>query len=331
MLLAGDIGGTKTALALFDVLPEMDDIVRHPILERTYPSSQYQSLEVIIEEFLLECGTTVAGASFGVAGPVVDGRARITNLPWVIDSASMAERFGFKAHLLNDLEAVATSVPHLQESDLITLNTGEPVIHGALGVIAPGTGLGEGFLVWNGRRYEAHPSEGGHTAFGPTTPEQLEMLNFLLPRLGHVSYERVCSGIGMPNIYRFLRHTGRYEEPDWLAKEIDDATDPTPVIVRTAVANEATISVAALEMFMEILGDEAGNLALTVLATGGIYLGGGIPLRILPQLQKGPFMAFFRDKGRFSEMMGRVPVHIIFNSKAPLYGAAYDALHLTVD
>ncbi len=329
MLLAGDIGGTKTVLALFDVATDANFIARHPIIERTFPSQQYQSLELIIDEFLRDGDYSISAGSFGVAGPVVGDRAQVTNLPWVIEAGAMRQQFGFRIHLLNDLEALATAVPHLEGTDLITLNEGRRVERGAIGVIAPGTGLGEAFLVWSGDHYQAHPSEGGHCAFGPTTPLQLEMLNYWLPRMGHVSYERVCSGIGIPNIYTFLHETKRYPEPEWLREQIAEATDLTPVIARAAMAGEAEICSATLQLFMEILGDQAGNLALTVLATGGIYLGGGIPGRILPQLQKGPFMEFFQDKGRFSEMMSRVPVHVIYNSKAALYGTAYDALSLS--
>lgn len=329
MLLAGDIGGTKTVLALFATQESVDDIVRHPVSERTFPSAQYQSLETIIQEFLSDNPATVTSGSFGVAGPVVRGNARVTNLPWVIDAAAIGAQFGFPVHLLNDLEAIATAVPHLEKTDLITLQEGEAAPQGAIGVVAPGTGLGEGFLVWHGTRYEAHPSEGGHTAFGPTTPEQLDLLNYWLPRMGHVSYERVCSGLGIPNIYTFLRETGRYAEPDWLRALLAEGGDPTPIIVKAAVNSEADICAATLEIFMEILGDEAGNMALMVLATGGVYLGGGIPPRILPQLQKGPFLRFFRDKGRFSEIMERIPVHVIYNAKTGLYGAAYDALQLS--
>ena len=329
MLLAGDIGGTKTVLALFDVQEGAGLITRHPVLERTFPSQQYESLELIIEEFLRDCPHAISAASFGVAGPVVGGRAHVTNLPWIIESDAVGKQFGFGVHLLNDLEALATAVPHLEAADLVTLNEGQGVKNGAIGVIAPGTGLGEGFLVWHATRYEAFPSEGGHCAFGPTTPLQLEMLNYWLPRMGHVSYERVCSGIGIPNIYTFLRDSGRYEEPEWLRAALAEAADLTPVIVRAGVASEADICTATLELFMEILGDQAGNLALTVLATGGIFLGGGIPVRILPQLQSGPFMRFFQDKGRFSEMMSRIPVHVIFNPKAALYGTAYDALAMS--
>lgn len=329
MLLAADIGGTKTVLAIFDV--EDDTLIsRHPIQERTFSSQQYQSLELIVDEFLRDSDLSITAGSFGVAGPVVGDRAQVTNLPWVIEAGAMRERFGFDIHLLNDLEALATAVPFLEQTDLITLNEGQPVEHGAIGVIAPGTGLGEAYLVWNrsARRYESYPSEGGHCAFGPTTPLQLEMLNYWMPRMTHVSYERVCSGIGIPNIYAFLRETGRYPEPPWLRDQMAETVDLTPVIVRAAVAGEAAICSATLDIFMEILGDQAGNLALTVLATGAIYLGGGIPGRILSQLQKGPFMKFFQDKGRFSEMMSRIPVHIIYNPKAALFGTAYDALLL---
>ncbi len=330
MLLAGDIGGTKTVLAVFDV----DDgalISRHPVQERVFPSRQYQSLEIIVEEFLRDSGITISAGSFGVAGPVMGDRAQVTNLSWAIDASDMQQRFGFRVHLLNDLEALATAVPFLERTDLITLNEGEAAGRGAIGVIAPGTGLGEAYLVWNRttERYESYPSEGGHCAFGPTTPLQLEMLNYWMPRMGHVSYERVCSGLGIPNIYTFLRETGRHPEPDWLKDHLAEASDMTPVIIKAAVAGESALCSATLELFMEILGDQAGNLALTVLATGGIYLGGGIPTRILPQLQKGPFMKFFGDKGRFSEMMSHIPVHIIYNPKAALYGTAYDALALT--
>ncbi len=331
MLLSGDIGGTKTVLALFDLKEDEPTLIsRHPIIERTFPSQQYQSLDLIIEEFLSDGGFDIRAASFGVAGPIVGDRAQVTNLPWLIDAGEMRERLGFHVHLLNDLEAVATAIPYLEATDLITLNEGEPIERGAIGVIAPGTGLGEGFLVWNNATgaYESYPSEGGHCAFGPTTPLQLELLTYWLPRMGHVSYERVCSGIGIPNIYTFLRETGRYPEPAWLRQQLDEASDWTPIISRAAVAAEADICVATLELFMEILGDQAGNLALTVLATGGIYLGGGIPPRILPQLQKGPFMKFFQDKGRFTQMMSRIPIHVIYNPKAALYGTAYDALSI---
>jgi glucokinase len=248
----------------------------------------------------------------------------------VIDAQVIQEQFQFQVHLLNDLQAVAAAVPHLKDADLFTLNAGEAVPGAALAVIAPGTGLGEAFLVWDGRRYLASPSEGGHRAFGPMTQEQLELLNYWMPRMGHVSYERFCSGIGIPNIYAYLRDSGRYPEPEWLREELSGAADQTPIIGRAAITNEAPICVATLEMFMEILGNEAANLALTVLATGGVYIGGGIPPRILPQLQKGPFIKYFCATGRFSSLMAKIPVHVIANPMTGLYGTAYSALRSAV-
>ncbi len=193
-------------------------------------------------------------------------------------------------------------------------------------MIAPGTGLGEAFLVWIGDRYESYPSEGGHAAFAPTTARQIDMLTYWLGKMDHVSYERLCSGLGIPNIYRYLRDSGGYEEPSWLAEELAATRDHTPVIVTNAVAQTAVICVETLDLFMEILGGEAANLALKVLATGGVYVGGGIPPRILPQLQQSSFLSVFRSKGRFSKMMATIPVYVIRNPKVALYGAAYEAL-----
>jgi len=214
----------------------------------------------------------------------------------------------------------------LREDDLVTLHRGMPEPHGAKAVIAPGTGLGEAFLVWDGQKYESYPSEGGHAAFAPTSSEQMELLSYWLKRLGHVSYERLCSGIGIPNIYEYLLQCGNYDEPDWLRQELALTKDRTPLIVNTATAGEIPICVDTLTLFMEILGGEAANLALKVLATGGVYIGGGIPPRILPQLQKSRFMDLFRYKGRFSEMMASIPVYVIRNPKVALYGAAYEAI-----
>jgi glucokinase len=195
--------------------------------------------------------------------------------------------------LLNDLEAIATAVPRLEPSDLVVLNHGVRKPTGAIGIVAPGTGLGEAFLVWNGRNYESYPSEGGHKAFGPANEDQIGLLNYMRPHYAHVSYERVCSGSGIPNIYAYFRDSGRYHEPHWLQTEVETAADPTPVIVNAAIEQHVDLCVATLDLFMEILGDEAANMALTVLATGGLYLGGGIPPRILPQLKAGKFLQAF--------------------------------------
>lgn len=324
MLLAGDIGGTKTVLAVY--AEDAVDFDHEPLFEAVFPSSDFNSLEAIVQEFLKDGTIKLSGACFGVAGPVVDGRAEVTNLDWVIDADAIAETLGVATHLLNDLEAIANAVPHLEAGDLFVLNEGSPSPQGAIGVIAPGTGLGEAFLVWDGQRYESYPSEGGHAAFAPTCSRQVELLTYWLSRMTHVSYERLCSGLGIPNIYRFLLDSGDYEEPAWLREALAAAADPTPLIVMAAVEGTADICIETLNLFMEILGGEAANLALKVLATGGIYIGGGIPPRILPQLEASRFMEVFCSKGRFSEMMATMPVYVIRNPKVALYGAAYEVL-----
>ncbi|MCB9420836.1 MAG: glucokinase [Ardenticatenaceae bacterium] len=320
MLLAGDIGGTKTILTLMDTEKE----VRHPLAEQRFASDEYESLEAIVQQFLTDTAVTVDIATFGVAGPVVNNRAQITNLPWMIDAAAIAQTFNIAhVYLLNDLEAIANAVTHLEPGDLTTLNVGQPAEHGAIAVIAPGTGLGEAFLTWTGTHYQAHPSEGGHTAFGPGNAEQIDLLHFLHGRYRHVSYERVCSGIGIPNLYDFLKWDGRHQEPDWLARAIAAAEDPTPVIVNAAIQDNVPLCIAVLNLFVDILGDEAGNLALKTLATGGVYIGGGIPPRILPQLQQPRFLQAFRRKGRFADLMAAMPIHVIEHPQAALLGAAH--------
>lgn len=326
-LLAGDIGGTKTVLALFKT--DDNKLPITPIMAKRYPSDKYDSLQDIVTEFVATAHQKITAASFGVAGPVVDGQARITNLPWHIDSAILKEALRTdKVVLLNDLEAIANAVPYLAEKDITILNEGQPNDHGTIGVVAPGTGLGEAFLVWNGNRYESYPSEGGHASFSPTTPQQQELLTFLWQKYHHVSFERVCSGKGIPNLYAYMRHTGRYDEPAWLQKAVASAQDPTPTIVNSAIDNNVPICVATLALFIEILAGEAANMALKVLATGGIYLGGGIPPRILPQIQKSDFVEVFRQKGRFTELLTNVPVYVVENPQSALYGAAYQGLYL---
>jgi glucokinase len=262
-----------------------------------------------------------------VAGPVVGNRAHITNLPWVIDAAVIAQTFAIpNVYLLNDLEAIANAVTHLEPDDLTTLNAGRPEKNGAIAVIAPGTGLGEAFLIWTGTHYQAHPSEGGHAAFGPGNAEQIELLRYLHGRYRHVSYERVCSGIGIPNLYDFLKWSGRHPELEMTAQLMAAAGDFTPIIVSAAIQNNDPLCLAVLDLFVDILGDEAGNLALKVLATGGVYIGGGIPPRILTQLQQPRFLQAFRRKGRFADLMSAMPIHVIRHPQAALLGAAYYGL-----
>jgi glucokinase len=330
LLLAGDIGGTKTNLALFS----LEAGPRAPLAEATFPSARYPSLEGLVREFLAQVDLSVDRASFGVSGPVVGGQAEITNLPWVLDETQLAEALGLSSvRLLNDLDAIAHAVPFLKPYDLHTLNVGQPVSGGAIAVIAPGTGLGEAFLVWDGARYRAQASEGGHADFAPTNSLEIGLLRYLLDRFEHVSYERVCSGRGIPNIYAYLKDSGYAEEPTWLAEQLATGDDPTPIIAKAALDEErpCELCVATLNTFVSIMGAEAGNMALKVVATGGVYLGGGIPPRILPALEKRPFMEAFQRKGRLSDLMAEMPVHVILNPKVALLGAACHGLEATHD
>jgi glucokinase len=321
MLLAGDIGGTKTKLAAFST----DEGWKKPLAEATFPSGQYASLEVMVQEFLEGQHFQIEYASFGVAGPVVDGRATTTNLPWTLEENHLATVLNIPSvKLLNDLEAIAYSIPYLQDKDLYTLNAGKAVKGGAIAVVAPGTGLGEAYLTWNGTHYRPQVSEGGHADFAPTDELQLELLRYLRSHYDHVSFERVCSGRGLPNIYKFLKEAGYKSEPSWLTEQLAHAEDPTPLIVENALDQERAceICTTTLEVFASILGAEAGNMALKVFATGGVYLGGGIPPRILPFLSQGRFLEAFLRKGRLSNILALAPVYAILNPEVALLGAA---------
>ena len=327
MLLAGDIGGTKTALGVFS--PEAGP--RRALAEATFPSADYASLEAVVREFLRGQAHRVDRASFGVAGPVVEGTAKITNLPWTIDERRMAEMLSVpRVRVVNDLVAVASAVPILEPSDLHTLNTGRAVPEGAIAVIAPGTGLGEAYLTWTGRRYRAHPSEGGHADFAPRGAAQRGLLEWLGRDGSHVSWERVCSGIGIPHLYEYLKAGGAGPEPAWLAEQLAGSDDVTPAIVDAAMRHDppAEPALSSLRMFVSILGAEAGNLALQVLATGGVYLGGGLPPRMLPALDGDAFREAFRDKGRLSGLLADMPVHVITRQGVALTGAAQVGLEL---
>ena len=320
MILAGDIGGTKTILALFSSRLG----IRHPLWEKTFRSAEHDSFKSIISTFLAEIDERPTAATFGVAGPVVNRKAHITNLRWIIDADEISKEFAIpEVHLLNDLQAIASAVPHLAAEDLCTLNIGQADPRGTIGVIAPGTGLGEAFLVWTGIRYQAFPTEGGHTSFAPVTHDQLQLLDYLQPRFGHVSFERVCSGSGIPNLYHYMTTRAHYEQPEWLRQALAENKDPTPVIVNAALARKAQICIATLDLFTSILAGVVGNMALKVFATGGLYLGGGIPPRILPRLQTQDFLEGVTFKGRFRDWVARIPIHIILNPKTAVHGAAW--------
>ena len=321
MLLAGDIGGTKTILALYPI----DGDARRPAKVVRFRSRDYPSITRLLDAFLAEYHERIDAACFAVAGPVIAGRADATNLSWVISEQGLEARLGdIPVRLVNDLQATACAIPVLKQQDLFSLHAGEKEPYGAIAVLAPGTGLGEAYLVWDGSQYRAYASEGGHADFAPRNELEMALLRFLLRRMDHVSYERVCSGVGIPNLYAFLKDSGYAPEPAWLAEQLLQADDPTPVIVNAAQKNDppCALCVATLDLFVSILGAEAGNLALKVLSTGGVYLAGGIPPRILDALRHGQFMQNFIRKGRLADRLVRMPVHVVLNANTALIGAA---------
>jgi glucokinase len=310
VILAGDIGGTNTRLALFDE-PES------PAVLEIYPSRQHASLEEMVLVFLEEHPADIAAACFDVAGPVRDGHADPTNLAWPVDAATLASMLGLpQVALLNDLEANAWGLPALGPEDLYVLNEGDPEATGNAAVCSAGTGLGEAGLYWDGERHWPFACEGGHTDFGPRSDLEVELHQYVSAEYGHVSYERVCSGLGLVNLYRFFCERGG---------EAPSVALEGAAISHAAMEGSDERASEALELFVSIYGAEAGNLALKVMATGGIYLGGGIPPRILPLLQEGGFMRSFADKGRFRELLSRIPVQVILNDKTALLGAALRA------
>lgn len=322
MLLAGDIGGTKTDLAIFT----REAGPHSPLVQEEVHSADYPSLQALVTEFVDRVKIPVERACFDVAGPVIDGRVKITNLPWIMDEVSLARDLNLKSvRLMNDLEAVAKAIPYLGSGDIHTLNAGQPVPHGAIGVVAPGTGLGESFLTWDGSKYVSHGSEGGHADFGPTDERQIGLLRYMLGRHDHVGVERVCSGIGIPNLYEYLRDVEHVPESAETSQVIATAKDRTATIVTlgTDASNPSPRCAATVDLFISILAGEAGNVALKVMATAGVYLAGGLPLHMLSALQKPKFMESFRNKGRFSDLMTRIPVHIILTRAALLGAAAY--------
>ncbi|MBU4260907.1 MAG: glucokinase [Proteobacteria bacterium] len=326
-LLAADIGGTKTNLAIFVA----DQGLSRPMHQVTLANLDYESFAQLLTAFLQKVKLQPDRACFGVAGPVLNNRVKLTNLPWEIVGSDIAEQFALdRVDIINDLVAVAGSLPHLTDNDLLVLQRGTRQDKGALGVVAPGTGLGIAFCIWDGSGYMACPSEGGHAAFSPANYEELELLGFLLNHGISPSFESLCSGSGLPNIYRFLIETGGFAESDWLRAELHGAVDPTPVIVQAALGpgERCPICFEAMRLFTGILAEACGNLAVTVFATGGIYIGGGIPLRILSLLQHEDFVKRFASKGKMSGLVADIPISVIINPKAALIGAAAYGLRI---
>jgi|CXWL01.1.fsa_nt_gi glucokinase len=362
MILAGDIGGTKTILALFDWTTERVE----PVRQQTFYSADYKAFEDILDEFLnpppppplpedegpgketTDEGESSADSSegpkaeeppvpekvvidaacFGIAGPVIDNRVRTTNLPWVIDGAELATRFEIPTvKLLNDLEAMAYSILVLRPEEYDVLNAGSPPKEPrAIALIAAGTGLGEAMLCWDGQRYTPMASEGGHTDFAPNSDEEINLLRYLRTQYLHVSYERVVSGAGLVHIYEYLRDAKK-NEPTWLAEKMK-AGDPAAAIAEAGLSGQTEIAKQALNLFATIYGAEAGNLALKTLSLNGVYLGGGIAPKLLGKLKEGLFMRAFINKGRYKKLMSQIPVRVILNPHAGLLGAASMAANL---
>lgn len=321
LLLAGDIGATNTRVALFE--PQGD--LRKPARVRSYAGADYPGLVEVLREYLKDVDHPVIAACFGAAGPVVEGRVKLTNINWIVDSNELCDKFDLKAAwLINDLKAIANAVPLLRDNELKVLNAGIPEDRGTIAVIAPGTGLGIGFLAWAAGRYRAYATEGGHADFAPVNPVHDEMLSFLRNKFKQVAVEHVGAGVGLPNIYEFLKASGRGQEPGWLADEMSAASDPTPVIVDNAMAAKpgSEICQQTLQIFVTVLAGEAGNLALQFGATGGVYVGGGIPPRILPAFERYGFMQTFIAKIGYEYYLERFPVKIILHSEPGLLGAA---------
>jgi glucokinase len=318
MILAGDVGGTKVHLAFYDFTQGKLTYKR----ENRYPAREYAGLEAIVHDFL--GGEKPSAACFGVPGPVRDGRLRLTNLPWTLDSRELSRNLGIEhVFLINDLEANGYGIAELQGDQIFTMSAGDPSQIGNRALIAAGTGLGEGLLTWNGRIHIPYPSEGGHADYAPRNEDEIDLLRFLKQKYnGRISWERVISGMGMTNIYEFLRDVRGMEVPNWLAEKMGAAQDGNSVITEMALSGKSEICVRTLDMFVSAYGAEAGNLALKILSVGGLYIGGGIAPRILEKLKDGTFMKAFTDKGRLSQLLINMPVRVILESRAAVMGAA---------
>jgi glucokinase len=312
MILAGDIGGTHTRLALF----ERGGMVGE---EKKFLSEQYESLELVVTEFLK--GKKVKCACFGVAGPVREGKSKVTNLSWVIDAKKMSQNLQIPSvYLLNDLEANAYGLKALKKEELFLLHQGKKQI-GNQALIAAGTGLGEAGLFWDGSAHRPFACEGGHTDFAPQTELEVELFLYLRKKFGHVSYERVISGPGLHQLFLFLVETGRQKWNPLVRKEMEK-NDPARVISEWGRENRDPACSFALDWFISLYGAEAGNMALKFLSLGGFYVGGGIAPQILESMKKGKFHAAFIDKGRFKELLDSIPIWVVLNDNAALLGAA---------
>lgn len=322
MILAGDVGGTKCNLALFS---EKDGMLT-PAFRHRFASKEFAQFDLIVKEFSRQAnehlgGEKITAAGFGIAGPVINGRVRATNLPWLIDTQTLIQELNVQhVVLLNDLGAWGHSLEHLSPDDFCVLNPGKPEPGGTRALLAAGTGLGESILSWDTGRYHVVPSEGGHSDFAPHTEQQIELLRFMRRRYPQVSWELILSGRGFRTIHEFLAPKvlhASFEDPD---------ADPAPEITRRGLDKSCRVCSDTLDLWTAIYGAEAGNLALKVLALGGVYVAGGIAVKILEKMKDGTFFHAFKDKWRFEGLLSNIPVSIILNESAPLLGAAHEAL-----
>jgi glucokinase len=325
MFLAGDIGGTKTNLAVYQY---SDGDRMTASKAASFPSKNHGTLADMIREFLGGDLAKVRCACFGVAGPVKNGVVQVTNLPWVVDAAALQAELGLKrVSLLNDLEANAYGIHTLLPNELLSLNPNADARQvGNRALISAGTGLGEAGLLWDGVTHRPFASEGGHCSFSPNDAVGDELLSFLRKEFGHVSWERVLSGMGMRNLYRFFRQRSGQPEPQWLTEALATG-DLGAVVTNAGLAGKDPVCVEALDCFTRNYGSEAGNLALKMLALGGVYIGGGIAPKMLPKMQSGIFLEAFTTKGRLSPLLKSTPVYVILNDKTALQGAAWYAAH----
>ncbi|GFO53989.1 glucokinase [Geomonas sp. Red276] len=324
IVLAGDVGGTTTRLAFY----ETGDGKLVSLAEGFYPSREHGSLVEIVSRFVTQHRFSAKKACFGIAGPVLEGGVRTPNLPWHIESVELAKLLELTSvRLINDLEANTYGIAALGKEDLCTLNAGTPKPDGTIAVVSAGTGLGQSLAYWDGNTHRPLPSEAGHADFAPRNQLESELLLYLQAKHGRVSYERVVSGPGLLDIYRFLRDRHYYSEQAEVIAAMNGG-DPPAVITRAALDDSCPLCAKALDIFVEVYGAEAGNAALRFLATGGVYLGGGIPPRILPRLKTPGFMVAFGSKGRLSALVQSIPVHVILNEKTALLGAGRGAIFL---
>jgi len=319
MILAGEIGATRTRLAAFDKEGSRLKVV----VEKTYLSQEHGSLSEIIAAFIQAEGIAVHSACLGVAGPVRRGRSKISNLPWVIDSRDLAKQLKLDSvGMINDLEAYAYGIDGLDSKDFVTLNAGSEDAEGNRAVISARTGLGVAGLYWDGYRHHPFACEGGHSDFAPRSALEMELLAYLQKKYGRISYERLLSGPGIKNIYDFLRDAHKADEPQWLKDQIGAAPDPPAVISQLALEGKAAICEQTLSIFVSIYGAETGNCALNFLSTGGIFIGGSVAAKIVPKMKDPIFMESFLDKGRMESLLKEIPVTIVLNDDSGIIGAA---------